>query len=124
MLGYGKGQYRADDDDEKKIDNKANDDKQLIDKTSDEIGAEFVDAVSNGLSAAMMDPNRKNKIHAFKTNHILNQLAPEFNSKLEKESKRRYDQWHSGDNKPYNQGGGQKALPKMKKIEPKLVTMA
>merc|ERR1712087_943704 len=95
-----------------------------MEKSSDEIGEEFVEAVSNGLSAAMMDPNRKNKIHGFKTNNVLNQLAPEFDSKLDKESKRRYDQWDSGDNKPYNQGGGQKALPKMKKIEPKLVTMA
>merc|ERR1712130_841076 len=124
VLGYGKMPKNVNDDEKELIEGPVDYNRlSLCDKTSEQIGNEFVDAVSNGLSAAMMDPNRNNKIHAFKTNNILNQLAPEFSSKLDKESKRRYDQWQSGDNKPYNQNGQQKALPKMKKIEPKLVTM-
>eukprot|EP01083_Nonionella_stella_P089666 250260_1 len=119
-LGYGK--FGSDTEDEKQMDN--NDTKKtLMDKTSDEIGTEFVDAVSGGLSAAMMDPNRNNKIHAFKTNNILNQLHPEFSQNLDKESKRRYDQWESGDMKPWA-NSKPKALPPRKKIDPTLVSMS
>eukprot|EP01083_Nonionella_stella_P078430 214646_1 len=96
---------------------------RVLDKTSEEIGREFVDAVTDGLSAAMMDPNLKNKLHAFKTNNIMNQLQPEFSTHLDRESKRRYDEWDSGDMKPWGNKQPKKALPEMTKIDPKLVQM-
>ena len=131
-LGYGKGQYRNEQDVEEKEeqhapaedDEKGNEDnlsRKISEKTSDEIGTEFVDAVGHGLSAAMMDPNQKNKVHGFKTNNILNQIQPEFGQKLEKESRLRYDQWMKP--LPVNSHGQPKALPPMKKIDPKLVAM-
>mmetsp|Transcript_22688 Transcript_22688/g.36423 ORF Transcript_22688/g.36423 Transcript_22688/m.36423 type:complete len:213 (+) Transcript_22688:1-639(+) len=122
VLGYGKNAYKnkgGGGDDEKK----SSEEKQLTELTSQEIGTEFVDSVSSGLSSAMMDPNRRNKIHAFKTNDILNQLQPEFSKNLDGESKRRYDQWSKGDMKPYGLNTEKKALPEMRKIDPKLVTM-
>lgn len=131
VLGYGKSAYGSGnqeseeqgDDDQKEQKEQALEDKQLTEYTSEEIGTEFVDAVSNGLSSAMMDPNRRNKIHAFKTNNILNQLQPEFSKNLDGESKRRYDQWQSGDQKPYSPMVQDKPLPSFKKIDPKLVAM-
>ena len=139
-MGYGKAQYRSQPsqpdeeeaaiqemdekpdqmaDDEKMVDDDL--DRKISSKSSEEIGSEFVDAVSSGLSAAMMDPNRKNKVHGFKTNNVLTQLQPEFGQKLEKESYRRYEQWMKP--LPVNKDGQPKALPPMKKIDPKLVTM-
>eukprot|EP01084_Bolivina_argentea_P229665 387572_1 len=99
-LGFGKSRagksaygHRDPEEDEKEM-NRRNikRKKTLVDKTSEEIGREFVDAVTDGLSAAMMDPNLKNKLHAFKTNNIMNQLQPEFSTHLDRESKRRYDE--------------------------------
>lgn len=132
VLGYGKGQYRKgqdeveeqqdlkEDDDEKANDDNLN--RKGSEKTSDEIGTEFVDAVGHGLSAAMMDPNQRNKVHGFKTNNILNQIQPEFGQKLEKESRQRYEQWMKP--LPVQSDGRPKALPPMKRIDPKLVTMS
>eukprot|EP01083_Nonionella_stella_P083917 232109_1 len=106
-LGYASNN---EDDDEKDVD-------KIRTATAPQIGSDFIDVVSDALSVAMFDPNRNNKIHAFKTNDILQQLHKGWGDHLNKESKQRYDQWKSGRRKPPSTPPPEPYVPNMKRVD-------